>query len=453
MALGVGRSRNVRARAQGIARADDPELYTTSASERGLQMRRSQTMAVLLGAVVLAACDGDDGPARPGFGDDGSTTPQTTAPADDDGGPADDSGDDDSGGTPDEDDTPAELSVDQARFYLTRIAPLVASRSLTWDENQLIDEVGAAAIAPILDGWTAEPGFAEAIRFMIQDQLHVSGARDGVDFELPGNLAAEIAAESLPWSTLLTADYCVDAGGRHIECDTGAPYESGVLATRAYLIANKGRFNLTRAKRMLETFACRIYPMEQQIQIPLEKPQLIPMFQAENPDEQTVDEAKGGFGNGVACYNCHSQFGAHAQLYVKFDQDGLWQGAADGRQDPEGELGRSTLGLYTSHMNDPVAAMSEASQMFGEPVENLRDAMSVLTGSVLFQECTVKNIIGRAFGLPSGASPDIEPELISELAQRVTADSDDPTIRQYVLTVFSERRVIDAVLATMEEQQ
>lgn len=414
-------------------------------------MRDKQTMTLLLVAAMVAACDGDDGP-RPGLGLDPSA-PQTTAdPGDDDGEPAEDSGDEGGSddGAPSTPDEPTPLTVDETRFYLTRIAPLIASRSLTYDENQLIDEVGELAIAPIIDGWTAEPGFAEAIRFMIQDQLHVSGARDGVDFELPGNLAAEIAAENLPWSTLLTADYCVDAGGAHVECDTGAPYESGVLATRAYLIANKGRFNLTRAKRMLETFACRIYPMETEIQIPLQKPQLIPMFQAENADEQTVDEAKGGFGNGIACYNCHSQFGAHAQLYVKFDSDGLWRGEADGQQDPEGELGRSTAGLYTSHMNDPAKAMSEESQMFGQPVENLRDAMGVLTESVLFQQCTVKNIVGRAFGIPSGANTDIDEELVAELAQRITADSADPSIRQYVIAVFNERRVIDAVLATKE---
>lgn len=411
-------------------------------------MKRTQITALLLAGVLVAACDDtSDGGRMPGAGGSDPSSPQTSAEDDS----AGDEGSGDESGAPSEPDESAPLTVDEARFYLARIAPQLASRSLSYDENRLIDMVGAEAIAPIIDGWTAEPGFAEAIRFMIQDQLHVSGARDGVDFELPGNLAAEIAAEGLPWSTLLTADYCVDAGGRHIACDTGAPYESGVLATRAYMIANKGRFNLTRAKRMLETFACRVYPMEQEIQVPLAKPVLIPMFQAEKPEEQTVDEAKGGFGNGAACYNCHSQFGAHAQIYVRFDDEGLWRAEATGLQDPAGELGRSVDGLYTSHMNDPVAAMSEASQMFGQPVANMREATDVLSGSVLFQQCTVKNIIGRAFGIPSGASPMIDDELVAELAQRVTADSDDPSIRQYMIAVFTERRVIDAVLDTMED--
>jgi hypothetical protein len=403
----------------------------------------------LLMAIALAGCD--DAQTRGMENDDDAATmdpamdpPAMTTDAED---PADDDDGDDEPAPPGQ---PAPLDTEEVRFYLTRIAPHLVARSLSYEENQLIDLVGEEALLPILDGWTAEPGFGEAVRFMVSDMLAASGQKDGVDFDLPGNLAAEVANEELPWSTLLTADYCVDAAGKHIACDTGAPYESGVLATRAYLMSNKGRFNLGRAKRMLETFACRIYPMEHEIQIPLEKPVLIPMFRAETPEEQTVEEAEGGFGNGSACYGCHSQFGAHAQLFVRFDENGMWQAGATGLQDPAGELGRSTNGLYTSHMNDPVAAMSEASQMFGEPVENLRDAAEVMSDSPLFQSCTVKNLIARVFDLPSGVSPEIEDELVDELAMRATADRADPPIRHYVMEVFTDRRVIDAVLENME---
>lgn len=404
--------------------------------------------AVTVMMALLGGCDPGASPRR--------QFDATVAVDDDDAdmpaGSSDDGGSDDgSGGADEPATTPREpLSAEQVQFYLTRIAPTLVGRSLDYDEMQLVAQVGEAALAPIVDGWTAEPGFAEAMRFMVSDMLHTSGERDGVDFDLPGNLAAEIAAENLPYSTLLTADYCVAADGKHIACDTGAPYESGVLATRAYLIANKGRFNLTRAKRMLETFACRIYPMEAQVQVPLAKAQLIPMFQAENPDEQTVDEAKGGFGNGVACYNCHSQFGAHAQFFVRFDDQGLWRADATGKQDPAGELGRALGGLYASHLQAPRAAKSERSQMFGVEAENLRGAMDVLTDSPLFQQCTVKNLLARTFGLAAGVSDDFDAELIAELAQQITADSDDPTLRHYVWSIFTDRRVVDAVVATME---
>jgi hypothetical protein len=403
---------------------------------------------------TLGGCD-DDGP-RPAItstaADDAAPESAESAESAD---PADDADDPAPGNDDDDDDgTATEYSPDEVRFYLNRIAPTLVGRSLTFDENHLIDTFGHASLAAILDGWLAEPGFGEAIRYMVANQLTASGNKDGVDYELPGNLAYEIATEDLPWSTLLTAEYCVDHAGRHIACDTGSPYDAGVLATRAYLIPNKGRFNLSRAKRMLETFACRVYPMEPEIQIPLEKAQLIPLFQASNPEEQTVEGAEGGFGNGAACYGCHSQFGAHAQLFVRFDENGLWQASATGLQDTSmgAELGRSTSGLYTSHMNDPAAAASEASQMFGQPVENLRHAAEVITDSPLFQSCTVKNLIGRVFNLPSGVSPDIEQELVDEIAMRVTADSSDPTIRAYVMATFTEPRVIGAVIAEMESE-
>lgn len=413
-------------------------------SSRGLALAG----ATLMMTVGLTACD-DESPRRT-FD---ATAAGDTAAASTGGATPDDDGDGSTSEGEETDDTPdvaTPLTPEQVTFYLSRIAPTLVGRSLDGDEVALIELGGEAALAPIIDGWTAEPGFAEAVRFMVSDMLHTSGERDGVDFDLPGNLAAEIAAEDLPWSTLLTADYCVDGAGKHIACDTGAPYESGVLATRAYLIANKGRFNLTRAKRMLETFACRIYPMEQEIQVPLEKASLIPMFQAEKADEQTVEEAKGGFGNGVACYGCHSQFGAHAQLFVRFDDQGLWREDATGVQDPEGELGRSIAGLYTSHFADPTRAPDETSQMFGVEVENLRAATDVLTDSALFQQCTVKNLVARSFNLASGVSNDIDAELIAEIAQGVSADAQHPTIRHYVSSTFTDRRVVDAVLATME---
>ena len=80
----------------------------------------------------------------------------------------------------------------------------------------------------------------------------------------------------------------------------------------------------------MRAFACRTYPMERDLQPPLEADLLIPMFRAETPEEQTVAEATNGFGNGFGCYSCHSQFGAHAQLFVKFDTSGVWHADADG---------------------------------------------------------------------------------------------------------------------------
>src|SRR5690606_1909407 len=105
---------------------------------------------------------------------------------------ADDGGDD--GSSSDE-----PLTVEEVQYYLAKIAPRIAGRSLTYEENARIAEEGEAAIYPIIEAWTTEPGFGEAMRYMIETQLHTSGSADGVDFNLPGNLANEIATLGLPW--------------------------------------------------------------------------------------------------------------------------------------------------------------------------------------------------------------------------------------------------------------
>lgn len=411
-----------------------------------MRIHATTSTLVLTSCLFLGACD-DDQDGRPMGVPDGSEDMNPNGGAQDDAEPADD---DDSEVPPRAVDEP--LSEEAVRFYLAKVAPVVAGRSLTYEEFEMIGELGEDAIDPMVRSWVTEPGFAEAIRYLVQEQLHASGERDGVDYELPGNLAAQIAREGLPWSTLLTADHCVSATGEAIECDTGAPYAAGVLATRAYLLSNKGRFNLTRAKLMVETFACRVYPMETDVQPRLEKPVLIPMFRAESEEEQVVEEAKGGFGNGVGCYTCHSQFGAHAQLFVKFDENGVWRDEATGQQNPYDELGRSFDGLYTSHMFDPFAASSEASRVFGQDVANLREAAEVITDSELFPQCTVKNLVAHAFDLKAGATEDISATLVASVADDLTAASTDPTIAEYVIEVFTNEQVIDAVVASLESE-
>lgn len=382
----------------------------------------------------LDADDGADGQPPARVDDSGAMPPDGS-----------DDGDDDDAEPPAPHDEAEPLTVEQVRWYLRKLAPILVGRSLTYDENVVIETLGEDAIAHLLPIWVDELGFAAAARDIVSTQLAVSGERDDIDFDLPGNLAAQIARDGLPWSTILTADYCVDENSAMVTCDTGAPYEAGVLATRAYLISNNGRFNLGRAKRMLEVFACRGYPMEPDIQVPLEKELLIPMFQAQTPEEQTVEEAQGGFGNGSGCYLCHSQFGAHAQLFVRFDEEGLWQANATGLQAPDLQLGYSQDGLFTSHFEAPSDAANERSWVFGEEVANLREAAEVMSDHPLFFECTANNLISHAFELADGEES-IESGLLVELGEQILATSDDPTLEDIVLTVFQHEEVVRAAV-------
>lgn len=342
----------------------------------------------------------------------------------------------------------------QARAYLAEVAPMVVGRLLRPDEDNLIFHFGADAVVPIVEAWIREPAFADSARLMLQVKLHASGNKDGIDFELPGNLAAHVARHDLPYAHLVTADYCVGPNSEPVPCDTGAPYAAGVLTTRAYLIANASRFNLRRARRMLYIFSCRSYPMDTVLQPPVEKADLIPMFRAMTQDEQTVPEAQNGFGNGLACYSCHSQFSAHAQLFVKFDEAGLWRPEATGLQDPANELGRSVGGLFASHFESPLAAPLEITQMFGVPVNTLAEAAQVLAAEDNFYSCAARNVLEYTFGLGESEAADIEKDLLAELgAQAVARDRrlrpdnpEGPTLGDLFVVTLTHPRVVQVII-------
>lgn len=411
--------------------------------------------AALMSALALVGCysgaplaEGDDGAASTGEtsegGEAGSAAGSTDASSS--------SGDATTEATtePEVVDPLAELdqfSEAEARVYLATIAPMVVGRLLTEAEAKLISYYGSRGLAGVIEGWIEDKAFAETARMMMQVKLHASGQSDEIDFELPGNLAAHVAAQKLPYARLITADYCVDGAGSKIPCDSGAPYTAGVLTTRAYLRANASRFNLRRARRMLYIFNCQVYPMSSNLQPPLEKESLIAMFQALTPEDQTVEEAKSGFGNGFACYSCHSQFGAHSQLFVRFDQDGNYRPDATGLQDPEDELGRSPGGLFVSHFVDPVAAAQEITQVFGVPVEDLAVAAKVLSEDETFYQCGARNVIEWTFGLSEAEAAKTDPLLLQELARRARARRPEPTFGDLFLVTLTHPAVIDVVLA------
>lgn len=343
----------------------------------------------------------------------------------------------------------ADVPVDDALFVLQVALPPLVGRTALPEEQQRLRDEGSVALPSVLEEALREPAFAQSARTLIERKLSVSGQRDGVDFGLPGNLAAHIAANALPWSQILTADACYDATGAAIECDSGAPYVAGVLTTRGYLMSRAGRFNLTRSSTLMRAFACIGYPQPEDLEPLLPKEKLIPLFQAESIEEasETDPRAAGGFGNGEGCYFCHGQFGAHAQLFVKFDDQGLYRAEATGEQDPNGELGRSFGGLMTSHMADPADRVLERSQMFGAPVENLVEAAQVFVQNPVFTTCSVRNVMEHA--LLVEPSIDVDYRLLSRIADEAHLRADDPTLQDFVVATLSDPLVIDSVVASL----
>ena len=340
-----------------------------------------------------------------------------------------------------------EASADEVQAYLRPLASRLAQRALTVDEQDLIDMRGPEAIEPVVQAWLEDPAFALAARDMMEHLLKTSGKLGEINYDLPGNLTAHIVAEKLPYSTLLTAEYCIGDDGTEIECDTSAPYTAGVLTTRAYLSANASRFNLRRATTLMNVFSCRGYPMNSDLQPSANKLNLIPMFQALTPEEQTVEEAQNGFGNGFGCYTCHSQFANHAQMYVKFDSTGLWRSHAHGIQNEYGELGRSIGRFFASHFAEVARSEDERAQVFGQKVANLSEAAQVIAAEDQFLECAVRRIFEYAYDIDETISAKTDLNLYRNIAHRLrVAGIDDPTFQQLFINVVTDPIIVRAFM-------
>lgn len=395
---------------------------------------------ILLAAIALSACAAS-------LGDPGEGMPHPRVP--------DDPRDPPDAGEPF---TPGarevrldELDAEGAEAYLALIAPVMVERTLSEPERAAIAARGGEAIPDVVAAWASEPGLARAARRMIETALGVSGGVDpsGIDFGAPGRIVEHVVREGRPWAEVLTSDQCFDPSGAPGECDTGAPYAAGVITTRAFMAARQGRFNLTRAATITHTFLCRNYPLEVELEPPLERDRLMPMFRALSAEEQTDPEAAmSGLANGFHCYACHGQFGAHAQLFLRFDIAGRWREEATGEQREGGMPGESFGGLMTSHLEPPWRDR-EASQMLGQQVDDLSGAMRVLTDSDAFWECASRHLLETALDLDPNRG--VERALLVDIADAARARTASPTFSDLVVAALAHPRVATAVARQLSE--
>jgi hypothetical protein len=325
-----------------------------------------------------------------------------------------------------------------ALVFARAIAPMVVGRTLSAEEAAELERGGAVALRGLLELWVEEPGFAEMARDFVSVRLKASGTSEKIDGTLPGDLAAYLVKNHRPHAELVTADKCRSATGAAIACGSGAPFEAGVLTTRVFLAKAANRFNLKRARTLLQAFACSDYPLSQQLQPSLEPGVLLELFRNDLPPENDP------FGNGAACYTCHSQFGAHAQAFVKFDSDGKWQGDATGLQAPDGELGASLKGLFASHLVEPAAAGSEATQYLGQSVSNLAEVARVLSEHPIYLECAARSSLAYVLALSDSEAKALPAPVVAEIVTEAKAREPQPTLARVVVEAFSHPSVVAA---------
>ncbi len=328
----------------------------------------------------------------------------------------------------------------QALSYMSYLSSKLINRPLTSQESSLIRSQGERAFAQIIDGWSNDSRFHQSAKQFVELLLATNGSSNGINFDIPGYLGLDIARRKRPYTDLITASSCVNAQGDTTACDTGAPFNAGVLTTRAFLRKAQGAYNIGRAGRMMSEFLCTTYPLPETLEPRLRAQDMVPEF-------ATMSGAI-TFGNGNNCYSCHSQFGQHTQFFVKFDLDGTYRAGATGLQSPGATDGYSQNNLLVSHLNDPVRARDESSQILGQRAANLQEASRVIANSTLFLPCAVKHLMRHYLKLSDQNMASIKPDLFRTIAEEAKVLNQNPSFSHLIQAIVTNKSVFESFKKT-----
>lgn len=324
----------------------------------------------------------------------------------------------------------------QAISYLSTLSSQIVHRPLNPTELNLLRNNGSGAFRQIVTAWFSETAFIDSAQYFVENLLRTSGSNSNANFNLPGNLGRDIARRQRPYSDLVTANTCVNASGQNISCDSGASYTAGVLTTKAYLITNAGPYNIGRAGKLVDKFLCTSYPLPDTEEPKISEAELISQFAT---TAGTIT-----FGNGNNCYSCHSQFGHHAQLFVKFDLSGNYRANATGVQNPSATDGFSVNNTMTSHYRNATRAGSESAQFLGRPAANLAEAARTLSQSSRFLPCAVKNLMVHYLRLPPESVASVKPDLYQQIAASASDLRRDPSFSHLLTAIITNPHVYES---------
>lgn len=333
----------------------------------------------------------------------------------------------------------AQADTEQTRFYLARLSSMVVGRPLNSSELETISKSGRDAIDPIVSAWLTTDSFHESTRDFVDGFLLTSGVKEDIDYNTPGYLARHLSKSGQPFSRIITSDNCVNASGAQVACDSGAPRGAGVLTTRAFLAKTAGPYNISRAGKLLNYFTCSSYALEANVEPRLAIADLIDMFASTNGPTS--------FGNGSNCYFCHSQFGLHAQLFIKYDKLGRYQPNATGMQDPSPNAlpGYAPNNTYSSHLKDPARAASEKTRYFGRDVSSLREAAEVIVRAPSFYPCVVQRVMAHYLRMNPDQMKTVHVDVARSIARSVLARDAEPTLAAILKGIVTNPTVVSSM--------
>ncbi|MES3038866.1 MAG: hypothetical protein V4736_13235 [Bdellovibrionota bacterium] len=327
----------------------------------------------------------------------------------------------------------AQTENEKALSYLSYMSSQIVGRPLNSSEINLLKGQGPAAFDQIITTWTSDAAFTIRVQKYVENLVRANGETAGTNYNLPGWLGKALAANRRPYKELLTSTTCYSQAGQAIPCDTNAPFTAGVLTTKAYLSIYKGAYNISRAGKIIREYLCTDYPLSDAEEPRLEITDMIPQF--------ATTAGKITFGNGNNCYMCHSQFGLHAQLFVKFDLNGVYQPGATGVQAIGATDGFSANSTLTSHLIDPNRASNEQTRILGQSVSNLAEAARVVTESPRFLPCAAKNMMRYFLRLSDPNLASVKPEVFTQIVTAAKVKNPEPGFAELIHAILIDPSV------------
>ena len=213
------------------------------------------------------------------------------------------------------------------------------------EDTSLVRSQGRTAYESLIDDYVDSDAFIHEMHALVSRSLGMGDdtADAGgvlVTTDAPADLAAYLIDSGLPWTELLSADYCIvssiDATGAmqfsETACTNGTPanMRAGVLTLHAflYVYGQSNTFNFQRTSVMQQFFNCGIYPVGDS---PLVRSNSTPggdPAQDEADPPRVHTKYQGAMmnedGTEIACAACHSALLSRRNAFAKFDRNGFY---------------------------------------------------------------------------------------------------------------------------------
>jgi hypothetical protein len=261
---------------------------------------------------------------------------------------------------------------------------------------------GLAQYNSVIDSYLEAPEFYTQLKRYFQDSFEMAGVVDNINHDEPANLAVYLVKNNIDYREVITADYCVDNNLNKIACSSFSKnpadannQAAGAITTQAFLKKWASAFNFFRTREIMQNFACKNYPNENEAGMKAEEI-------AGSAEVATFNLTSGS----PACYNCHKSMNPVASLFFSFDRKGFFNAIPNDNRAANEKILRVTT--QVAKVED-LLVNNVKPEFHGEEITSIRDYASKLSNNQIFRDCVAQRF--SQFILNNSHLERIPPEL------------------------------------------